>query len=287
MTVALSDLKYLDVSDFYKKKYKSNANAFEEKDLIHYLQILSDAEQKLKYSALPELEMEILLLKLTHKPASAKLEEILAFIEKIKQEPRVVPKASNMASKKAEKIIPESSSPSGTENVKNLNTAQADGIKDFESLEGTLKGLKNLKNKGSSKSQTKAQDFTLNLSDIQANWSSIVEKVRLQKIALGSFLQEGIPYQTEGGKLIIAYDQNATFHQEHVEKNSRVIEEILNHEFKLPIKIGFRTIDFASEGIEIVPRTPEEVLKDIKNKEPIIKKIIDVFDLDESGKKHL
>lgn len=285
MTVALSDLTYLDVPDHYKKKYKSNAKEFNEKDLIHYLHILSDAEQKLKYSALPELEIELLLLKLAHKPASAKLEEILSFIEKIKREPEIVTKTSKMSTEKSVDRQSSRRSPVVTEDAKNLSNVQTNEPENFESLEGTLKGLKNLKNKGLPKTQTKSQDFSLDLADIQAKWSSIIERVRSQKIALGSFLQEGIPYQTDRGKLIIAYDQKATFHQEHVEKNSRVIEEILNQEFKLPIKVSFRTIDFASEGIEIVPRTPEEVLEDIKNKEPIIKKIIDVFDLDESGNK--
>ncbi|MEJ2050205.1 MAG: hypothetical protein P8Y60_10270, partial [Calditrichota bacterium] len=128
-------------------------------------------------------------------------------------------------------------------------------------------------------------DKKIELVDIQSNWEKIVEIVRSQKIALGSFLEEGVPFGIENGKIIIAYDLHSSFHQEHVEKNKRLIEDIMKQQLNMPIRIGFKSLDFQKAGIQKQPRTPEEVLSDIKDKEPIIRKIIEVFDLDEKNLK--
>ena len=289
---SLKNTNLIDVADHLKKRYLEEASQFNELDLIHYLNILSESEQALKYSFLPELTLEMTLLKLTHKPASIQLEEILSFLEKNKFTPDLLKTGSGSSSlssshpplqdkqdtRKSTDInrsLPTSSSESPDHTV---TIAQKDG---FSGLGSTLEQFQKLKKKSFSE-QIQSPELNLVLSDIQDKWSAIVERVRSYKIALGSFLQEGIPYQTEKGRLIIAYDRHTAFHMEHVEKNSKIIEGILKNDFNLPIQIGFKSIDFKTEGIVQVPRTPEEILEDIKNKEPIIRKIIDVFDLDQT-----
>ncbi len=300
LATALQDTKLLDVSDYYKDKYKKESQKFSEKDLIHYLQIVTDAEQRVKFSVFPELEIEMLLLKLAYKPPSVKLEEIITYLEKLKQ--KKMPPLSP-ANKPADKMIngniqnnyidikkphsyptetaeenklPEKSSLSVTNNTN----------KGFQNLAGTVEDYQSISKKSIPKDSNLEKAIKIKLSDIQSKWGNVIEKIRSQKIALGAFLEEGIPYKMEKTKLIIAYDKNASFHQEHVGKNTRIIENIIKEEYELPIKIGFKTIDFQQEGIKKQPRTPEEILNDIKNKEPIIRKIIDVFDLDESMSKN-
>jgi DNA polymerase-3 subunit gamma/tau len=283
----LKDTQLLDVSDYYKKLYEEKVTSLEEKDLIHYLQILIDAEQHIKFSAFPELDLEMLLLRIVHKPPSTSLEEILALIEKMK---RGFGLDSNENKHHLQTEIDQSNRPmaqSDSKSASQENTVKEEVSKttrkNFSSLEGTLKNLTGLK-KQVNKTQSKEKlPPDIDLSALKEKWTEIINRVRTQKIALGAFLEEGIPFRLDKSHLIIAYDKKASFHQEHVQKNSKVIEEILKKDFMLPLRIGFQTIDFESEGIERIPRTPEEILEDIKNKEPIIKKIIEVFDLDESS----
>jgi DNA polymerase-3 subunit gamma/tau len=289
---SLKNTNLIDVADHLKKRYLDEASQFNELDLIHYLSILSESEQALKYSFLPELTLEMTLLKLTHKPASIHLEEILSFLEKNKSSPETIKTGSGSSSISLSHPIPHdqqatrksddihhSFPASSTEPVdQTVIKQQKDG---FSGLGSTLEQFQKLE-KRSVSDPVQHPELKLVLSDIQEKWSAIVERVRSHKIALGSFLQEGIPYQTEKERLIIAYDRHSAFHMEHVEKNSKIIEGILKKDFNLPIRIGFKSIDFKTEGIVQVPRTPEEILEDIKNKEPIIRKIIDVFDLDQA-----
>lgn len=288
----IKDANLIDVADHLKKRYLEEAPRFNDLDLIHYLNILSESEQLMKYSFLPELTLEMILLKLAHKPSSIQLEEILSFIENNKSTQENVKAGSGAPSipsfyppsedqkklKKSSEIVHDSSLPSPESADPKTATPKKE---EFSGLGNTLEQFQKLK-KTPAASPVKSSDLNFALSDIQGKWAAIVERVRSHKIALGSFLQEGVPYQTEKGCLIIAYDRHTAFHKEHVEKNSKIIEGILKNDFNLPIRIGFKSIDFKAEGIEQVPRTPEEILEDIKNKEPIIRKIIDVFDLDQA-----
>lgn len=284
----LKDTTLLDVADHLKKRYMEQASHFTDRDLVHYLSILSDAEQQLKYSYLPELSLEMILLKLVHKPSAIQLEEILSFIENFKKNPEIEkkglsspPSYSSVSTENKKPTFPLPNTLTKKEKDTNSTSKLSQEKKGFKGLGDSLQQFQKLKNSSGSAAATKTIEANITLSDIQQKWSTIIERVRAEKIALGSFLQEGIPYQVEGGKLIVAYDQHAAFHREHVEKNSKVIENIIKNELSWPIRIGFTSIDFKAEGIQQVPRTPEEILNDIKNKEPVIRKIIDIFDLDQ------
>jgi len=289
--------KIIDASDLYKNRYQEAAKNFDEKDIIHFVQILLNAEPNLKYSTFPELNLEMVLLKIAFKPSSSHLEELIAFIEKVKKKPELIKSEFNAANlhsevksaKIKEKVKSYDESGSGGERKSELTPQEKPGVSSqakglFTGLEKTLSNFKSL-GKSQTEISTKKSEKKVTLGEIQAKWEKIVETVRSQKIALGSFLQEGVPFEIENGKVIVVYDQQSSFHQEHVEKNKRVIEEIIKKEFNVPIQIGFKSIDFQKAGIQKQPRTPEEVLSDIKNKEPIIRKIIEVFDLDEKGLK--
>ncbi len=289
--------KIIDASDLYKNRYQEAAKNFDEKDIIHFVQILLNAEPNLKYSTFPELNLEMVLLKIAFKPSSSHLEELIAFIEKVKKKPELIKSEFNAANlhsevksaKIKEKVKSYDESGSGGERKSELTPQEKPGVSSqakglFTGLEKTLSNFKSL-GKSQTEISTKKSEKKVTLGEIQAKWEKIVETVRSQKIALGSFLQEGVPFEIENGKVIVVYDQQSSFHQEHVEKNKRVIEEIIKQEFNVPIQIGFKSIDFQKAGIQKQPRTPEEVLSDIKNKEPIIRKIIEVFDLDEKGLK--
>jgi DNA polymerase-3 subunit gamma/tau len=84
LTAALGDGKQLEVADHLKQRYEQAAKSYKDIDLIHYLHILGDAEQSVKFSFFPELTLEMLLLKMAYKPSHVQLEEILAYLEKIK-----------------------------------------------------------------------------------------------------------------------------------------------------------------------------------------------------------
>jgi len=292
LTLSLKDTKILEVSDFLKERYEKSVSSFDEKDIIHYLHILGDSEQQLKYSFFPELTLELILLKIAFKPSSIQIGELLEHLGKI---PSETPQGGGDNSTKPSDLSKNSQERSFQNKGKNSDLLKPpvkiekthqdtapQNKNEFQNLESSLKNYQQFTEIGPTKDTEATKNFSIDLGDIKSKWSDIVNKVRTNKIALASFLEEGIPYATEHNRLIIAYDNSSTFHLEHVEKNRKVIESILKQDFQLPINIQFKLIDFRGEGIEKAPRTPEEVIADIKNKEPIIRKIIDVFGLDET-----
>jgi len=294
---ALQDSKLLDVTDYYAKRYESDAASFNERDLIHYIHIISEGEQELKFSTFPQLALEMLLLKITHLPPSEKLEEILALIEKLKENPEISISQNTAPTTRQEQPKPDTKASATNPadrasqhdaNIPELKSSPGPAVsgnrvgEELGRVEKRWNEFKKLDQKATP-TENEESEVTIDLSAVAAKWPEIVEKVRSQKIALGSFLQEGVPYKVDEGKLLIAYDKQSEFHREHVEKGRKLIEEIMKTDFNLPIHLDFFTMDFKKEGIAKQPRTPEEIIQDIKNKEPIIRKIIDMFDLDENS----
>jgi DNA polymerase III subunit gamma/tau len=294
---ALQDSKLLDVTDYYAKRYESDAASFNERDLIHYIHIISEGEQELKFSTFPQLALEMLLLKITHLPPSEKLEEILALIKKLKENPEISISQNTAPTTRQEQPKPDTKASATNPadqasqhdaNIPELKSSPEPAVsgnrvgEELGRVEKRWNEFKKLDQKAPP-TENEESEVTIDLSAVAAKWPEIVEKVRSQKIALGSFLQEGVPYKVDEGKLLIAYDKQSEFHREHVEKGRKLIEEIMKTDFNLPIHLDFFTMDFKKEGIAKQPRTPEEIIQDIKNKEPIIRKIIDMFDLDENS----
>jgi DNA polymerase-3 subunit gamma/tau len=295
---SIGDANLLDVSDFYREKYQEFSKKFKELDLIHYIQIISDSIQDIKYSSFQQLSLEMLLLRLSHKPAAVEMEEVLAFIEKLKKHPETVNSISTSTQSAPEKkpsVTPAEKTeyPETRDKVKNptfdfIKDKSAVGIKssgsDFKKLENKLLNLDKLKSSDTKKETGEKKNEKIDLDLIKENWEKVIEKVRTEKVALASFLEEGTPYEIQNGRLVIVYDLSATFHCDLVKTNKKFIENIFRKDFDLPVNIESKTVDFKALGIEKQPRTPEEILEDIKNKEPMIQKIIEVFDLDETNK---
>ncbi len=291
---AVNDLQQLNVADIYKTRYQEQAGDFPEKDVIHYLQIVSNAENELKYSSYPQLYLEMLLIKLVHKPMSSDLETIMAFIEKLKMAPNIRisqgdDQNSSTVTPKAEKQTEPATNvretaPELTASIpaaKSEEPTSGEQSNLFSGLQQKVSELKRTQSLSESQEKPKAKPVEITFEQIEQKWPQIVEEVRKKKVALGAFLQDGIPRSYEEGILTVAYDTKAVFQKEHVERSKKFVEEILNNMFKTPLRIDLINIDFDQQGIQMAPRTPEEILEDIKSKEPVIKKVMELFDLDD------
>jgi DNA polymerase-3 subunit gamma/tau len=281
VTRATDSIKLLETSDHFKNLYQEKAGQFSENDLLHYIDLLTQSEALLKFSPNPQLILELLLLKLAHKPLSIELGELLNYL-----------KSNNP---------PDSSGTSNPDSsVKTKNTSQQSPKKKIETNDlrpayqaaaskKTSNPFDSLKSDVFPKASVTVQEdkikktYTVDISitDIQNDWDKIVEEIKKQKIALASFLIDGFPYKMKDNLLEIAFDPKTQFHMEHIQKNAGTIENLLETKFHAPIRIKCTSLDFESAGIEKKVRSPEEVIEDIKSKEPVLKKIIEVFDCKE------
>ncbi|MFZ0389242.1 MAG: DNA polymerase III subunit gamma/tau, partial [Calditrichia bacterium] len=308
----LGHSRQLEVADHFARMYQEKAAAFQEQDLIHYIQIIADAERGLRYSTFPQLSLEMLLLKIAAKPASAAMEEILAFIRQFKDNPVLQVSGSSPQNSSATPAAKESNPPDyGASKVKEASGRQAkagddakskdektaaaentarpgvsgkSGEFNFKSLKESAARLKDIKQ--TTPSETKDSLFDdktdLSLEKIKEIWPEFIRMVVNDKRTLGTCLQEAVLHRFNSpDELVLAFDKKSEFHSEQVKHNLKYLQETLRDQFQLPVRLRIALIDFNNEGIEKEPVTPEELLQDLKKKEPIVGKIIDLFDLDE------
>ncbi len=283
----LKNVQMLDVSDNYKDQYRELAARFSEKDLVHYLQLLIDAENEFKITTFPQLALEMLLIKLVLKPKAESIEAVLAFLEKLKKKPLI--NAGTPTAQPAPATQPVSGSGQPTAGYRAETAPEAarvqenhSGRSQFASLQKKVTSFKSAGTPAAGETSVSSSDSApeLTLEEVRENWAKIVEEIKAEKIALGSFLQDGVPFQLEDGVLTLAYDEKAAFHKVHVEKNKKFLEEKIFQNLGKRLRLEIISLDFKSKGIEVEPRTVEEILEDIKQKEPIIQKIIDLFGLE-------
>ncbi len=291
VTRATGNSQLLETSDYIKKRYEEKAPQFNAGDLLHYLDILVQNESYLKFSPNPQLILELLLLKLAHKPLSVDLEELL---KSIRENPGTPPPAASAPKSPGSAVqppgvsepkAPPSSSPPktppGSFRPPAGGTIKETPGKKFEGLNKSSLPTDTPGDEASeeeSGSSDESQAVNRDVTEIAARWDQVLAAIKKDKIALASFLQDSIPYKLEKNILQIAFDPRTSFHKEHVQKNAGIIEKILKTQFQLPVRIECIYLDFEKEGVQKKVQTPEEILESMKSKEPVLQKLIDLFD---------
>ncbi|MFQ5584563.1 MAG: hypothetical protein ACE5GL_09035, partial [Calditrichia bacterium] len=277
--------KLIETSDYFKNLYRERAGNFAENDLLQYFEILLQSENLIKFSPNPQLILELLLLKLAHKPLSLNLEELLAFIKKspgmaATSKPATQTSLLNTgpgstagsAPTHKKKVEPVAKKPKPV--VKEQSRSPFEGLKHDPFPQEDKPVKKTTAEMGSGRQK-------VTLETIQNNWQQVVNAVKGKKIAVGSFLVDGVAHKLEENYLEIAFDIKTQFHVDHIEKNSPIIEKVLAEQFQTPLRIKCVAIDFEKAGIEKQSRSPAEIIEDMKNKQEVFKQIIDIFDCHE------
>lgn len=126
-------------------------------------------------------------------------------------------------------------------------------------------------------SQTDEPGKGLSLEDVHQRWAQVIELVREKKVALGTFLSEGSLDRLDGETLTITFDRENGFHVDQINRNRTIIEEILCQVFQKPLKIECRVGPLKASGDRAEPE-PAEGLRNLCEQEPIVKRVMEVFD---------
>lgn len=321
VTRSTGNAKLLETADSIRALYEKEAAEYDTRDILLYLDLLIQNENLLKFSENPRLIIELLLLKLAHKPKTVDLEKLLKMMQdapgdysgggqkKSQAKPAaptpqaapvksadskpVTPAVGNKIPPLPGKSAPEASPPgdkfarlksfnppggSGQPTTATVKMALADAptintpTREMPESPAAMAAAK------APPQQKTAPVVDIELAVITQQWVDIITEVRREKIALASFLQDGLPYRIIQDTLLIAFEPKTGFHAEHVRKNAAIIETIINKRFNTRLKIDCTSVDFSSEGLKKQVLTPEEKFEKMKDKEPVLKKIIDLFD---------
>lgn len=88
------------------------------------------------------------------------------------------------------------------------------------------------------------------LEDIKVNWNALTHKVSRQKMALATYLQDGMPNEFKSGKLIIGFSKANAFSCDTLsaKDNLRFIENLLSETLNQTVSIVFKIVEHDVSG---------------------------------------
>jgi DNA polymerase-3 subunit gamma/tau len=86
-----------------------------------------------------------------------------------------------------------------------------------------------------------AEVVSFDLESLRKAWDALTYAVSREKMSTATYLQEGIPHEIKGNKLMIAFPASAKFHKEALEEKSTlaVVENVFSRQLRARVQVGF------------------------------------------------
>jgi len=258
----------LEVSEENAKRYMEEREDFEVEDLLRLIKIASDTDNLVRRSSNARVHLEVALVKMIKLSKSVQLSQLLEKFDEIKKKPDVI---SESQSPQSTYVRPSQRRPlfektASTFQPPSAKTDTKDKTEQIRETEGE---------------PSSTSPISVTLKEIENRWQEILEAVKREKIALGSFLSEGWPTRLEGTILEITFGANNGFHINSVQRNQNVIHAIIEKILGVRLRIKCRR---DTEGIlEKVRKMPSNVdrkeqFQKLLQENKIVKYIVDTFD---------
>ncbi|MBD3287362.1 DNA polymerase III subunit gamma/tau [candidate division KSB1 bacterium] len=265
---ATGSTESIETTENYASRYKEIADSFQEEDLLRLIHIVSDTEFNIKRNPNPRLKLELAMMKMIKLDSTKNLASLLDGINELKQvfdnsdTPLTYQSAgaSRDSKKKTRAVIRDESPRVNEENGPSKST-----------LSGTEHVPENLSG------QTADSEIEISLDQIIDAWPEIIANVKKVKIALGSFLNEGVPSKLDSHTLFISFRSENGFHIKTIMQQIRSIEEVL---YKI-LAVNLRIKCVKDDTVKVEKKSHngrDNSLEGVFQREPRLKTIIDVFD---------
>ena len=103
------------------------------------------------------------------------------------------------------------------------------------------------------------------LEEIKAHWNALTHEVSRRKMALATYLQEGMPSEFKANRLVIGFSKENVFAKDFLDskENLRCIEEVFSEKLNAPVAVVLKMMEKADPGI--------------KQEEPVVKSALEMF----------
>jgi len=286
ITSAVGTVDFIEASDNYKQRYLELSSQFEEPDLLRLIQIVADAQYSIKRSTNPRLYLEMVVTKMIRLDRVQKIDTLIQGIDALKQKlfqaaGTAAPAVGSAPSQSYQTKIPVTANPQPVNQKKSI-PAEKNEVQDrpvakpAATPESGQPGGDEAQ-QGEPKTDAPLLSDSITIEMINQQWSHIIEEIKKQKIALGSFLNEGWPEKIEGNDLIVAFGMENGFHISSINRNRKSIEAIIRKVVGVPLRIKCKQsklpsakTDGGSNGTSYVEKLGQKI--------PLIKTIIEEFD---------
>ncbi len=283
--------KLLEVSEASKDRYLKEKEQFSEEDLLRFIQIISETEAGIKQSANPRLKIEMMVIKLIKMDRSVTISDLLAKLSKLSSGKKnlvldrelIKPPQKEADFFKKDSQPPPQRVPLTSQPAKSQKPVQPVAAEDSGKAQES-EGGQEADEPSASFVRDSTEEYSsapiVDLKEIQARWTEILEAVKRKKMTLGFFLQEGYPTKMTGNTLEITFDKSNGFHLNAVQKErdilTRVLADLLGGTFSLKFASG------NLEGTASKEDLPDEAtgIPPVKKNglDPRVQKILKMFD---------
>jgi DNA polymerase-3 subunit gamma/tau len=103
------------------------------------------------------------------------------------------------------------------------------------------------------------------IEDIKTNWNALTHEVSLRKMALATYLQEGMPCEFKAGRLVIGFAKENTFAKDslNTKENLKFLEGLFSEKLNGPVTVNFKIVD----KVDVV----------VKQEEPVVRSALEMF----------
>jgi len=234
--------RLLDYPEEVLLQLEKESQTVETRQLIRYLEILTDVERDLGFTDKPRLILELGIIRM----ASAEIGDLEQRIIKLEDLFKNIDNRNNHHSSNEERDFEE-------ESKKSLAKAS-----DYDNI--------NIE---------KTEQGTLTLDDVRKAWPSILKKVKDRNISVQAFLLEGKPAQLKEETLVIKFPEDKAFHKKGAEAEAGLIQKVINELLGTNLTLKF-LLEGEGNGKEKKKAPVKSVPKN--DKKNIVDEVIKAFD---------
>ncbi len=231
---------FTEKSDKERESLNERKEVFSIERFLFIIELLSGAQERMKWSEDPQLVLEIALIKL-----SRPYVEIDEIINKISVLQREISEISGETS----------------ENDENNEEEKKCSFK--EEKKETLKSEKT----------EKTEKTTAEAEFLNTGWDEIIKEINLKKQSVGAFLSIAKIGKTEGNNYVLEFSKEEMFYLKGVENNSKMIVKVIEKVTGKKAKITC-IVNEKKEDSSMLPEEKEEK----EEIHPYTQKVIDLFD---------
>lgn len=230
--------------------YKAQAENLDAQRLLGYMDIISAADNQLRFAANPRITVEMMALKLCHLRDKESADAMAARMDMLEAKLDELMKGGAAAPQKEAKEVQKADAVSKKRPSAEKPPAQP---------EAESAGLPN-----------SAPAKASNAGDIMKAWPQIMQAVKKEKMTLYTFLLNAKPTSLEGERLTVTFPENGGIYAAAVEKDEnrqlleRIIKEATGKEVKVKCLVDNRgsDIDIVEKAKELFGEDKVEVIDD-------------------------
>lgn len=279
----------IEESEVHRKRYAKDAEGFALHDILRILKVASDTESAVRYAPQPRFRLEVMMVQLTKMESSVRIEELLTQIDDLKKKLRseplhhrqgIVPEQTSSIAAETRESIP---LPSQSNAQPSVTAAPKYSVQDSATKYKVAVTSEPSVEERAESSTVAPSTVIITLSEVQQQWTTIVDTMRKKKISVGTILGETSPMDIVHGTLRIACGDD--FHRGTLYRNKEVLTETINTLLNTRLRIepilqdpGLQTGNGSKHGSETARQTTTAPSNPAGNDDhPLIKKLYSEF----------